>query len=129
MSFIICNQPDLFPEIPCTSARSTHRSASQTSAMCPVSKCEDDIEEEDGVIGFELQFEFYPNNIIRNTVLRKRYMIDVRPQDEDYIMVKNHKASNIQQDTNSKVIKYEFVNYVHEIEAVDTIICSFYIRK
>ncbi|XP_039268037.2 uncharacterized protein LOC120343036 isoform X1 [Styela clava] len=54
-------------------------------------------------LGFEIEFEFYPNEHISNKILRKRYLIDFKPHDDDYIEVKQYKTFMTPQDCTSKV--------------------------
>lgn len=57
-------------------------------------------------LGFEIEFEFYPNNLISNKILRKRYLIDYKPQDEDYIQVKQYKTFMNPQDGGAGKVFY-----------------------
>lgn len=80
--------------------------AKQSESCYSVSQKKDFSKESEGgsdAIGFDLMFEFYPNPHIKNTVLMKRYIIDVSVQEEDYVSVKRYKTFQTIKKSGSKV--------------------------
>ena len=49
---------------------------------------------EETAVGFDLVFEFRPNPHFTNTNLTKRYVIDVHPDHNDYVIAPHHDVAS-----------------------------------
>nr|XP_002130185.2 uncharacterized protein LOC100183814 [Ciona intestinalis] len=56
----------------------------------------------DNAVGFELKFQFRANPFFTNPVISKRYVIDLTPDDEDYVITDEAATSQIKLSINRK---------------------------
>uniref|UniRef100_H2ZJE8 Uncharacterized protein n=1 Tax=Ciona savignyi TaxID=51511 RepID=H2ZJE8_CIOSA len=72
----------------------------------------------ENVVGFELRFQFRPNPYFTNHEIWKRYLIDLNPDDEDYIITPDDPSS--QEQNNSTTIKYDCDADIEDSEHEDS---------